>query len=188
MTYIVEMEEVGTAEEDVLASETPMGEDEGDMLATAGTERRGLVRDLVVPALAISAATVGSMAVASALRHGSPWPGILSTAGALGLAGRRPPKRFAPRAAVTSLALIVGGSLVLSQLERMVAPRVGGGLARRAAVTSLTAFAVDRFLLRGSFMPALDRVLGRAGRIAMYAMVGIADAVARRAAPRMRAA
>jgi hypothetical protein len=137
-------------------------------------------RSVLTSGLAMSAACIGSLLVASALHRGAPWAGVNAVTSGLGLVGRRPPTSFDARLAAISFGSIVGGSLIVAALANKLTPargfgRIGGGILAAAG-----SFAMDRFLMRRTLMPALKRSLGPVGMAVTYGAIGLAAILGRR--------
>jgi hypothetical protein len=130
--------------------------------------------------LAMSAACIGSIMVASTLHRGSPWAGLNAVTSGLGIVGRRPPTRFNARLTAISVGTIVGGSLVVAALANLLTPargigRIGGGLLAAGG-----SYAMDRFLMRKTLLPALTSSLGPIGTVLKYGMIGVGAMLGRR--------
>jgi hypothetical protein len=143
---------------------------------------RSALRGVLAPALAMSGACIAALAIGARRHRGSAWAGINAIPTGMGYMTRRPPKRFDARLALLSLGSIVGGSLVMSLLQRTVTSRVrfANGRVGTAAIAGLGSWAMDRFLMRRSLLPAIKNTLGLRGTAAKYGALGIGAALARR--------
>lgn len=135
---------------------------------------------LVLPTLAMSAACLATVMIASAMERGSPWAGINAVTAGIGLSGRRPPAHFDPVITLAGVGMVIGGSLVGTAIVNRAAPRIRGGRPARALLASLVSVGLDRVLVRNAIFPAFRSALGIGGTVVKYASIGIAHALASR--------
>ncbi|MDB4939572.1 MAG: putative rane protein [Labilithrix sp.] len=143
-------------------------------------------RSVISSALAMSAACLGSVLVASARRRGSPWAGLNAVSrglgfGGRGLLGRRVSRRFDARLGAIGLGTIIGGSLVVAAIANRLTPSRGMGRIAGGILAAAGSYAMDRYLMKRPLLPALTRSLGRRGAMMKYGAIGLGSILGRRA-------
>lgn len=137
------------------------------------------LRDVLVPAAAMAGACIAAVAIASKFERRSPWAGMNGIASGMWLSNRiRPSGRFHGGTAA-AFGLIVGGSLALGVLERVVA-RATSGKVPPGIATAVGGALADRLLLRRGYFGTMARTIGTKGTAAKYAAMGVAAALASR--------
>lgn len=130
------------------------------------------------PAVAISAAILGTVVIGAIIHRKNVWTGINAlTAGAPGFR-RRPKRGFDLASAAGSIAVVMGGSLVLAALQGSIGNKAGKSPITRGIMAAATAFGLDRLLLRRPYFRALEKALGKAGPALKYGAIGTSYALA----------
>jgi hypothetical protein len=135
---------------------------------------------VIGPGLAITAATLGAVALGGWLRERSGLAGFDALGS--GVPGFRQHRLFGRRAnagrIAAAIGMVAGGSFVLAAIQAMLGNRIMKNPAVRGAATAITALALERLVFRGRHYRAIHEALGWNGNVLKYAAIGTAYALA----------
>lgn len=131
--------------------------------------------------LALTAASMTTMVVASAFERRSPWAGLNAMATAAGIGGRRARDRFDAAVTPAGIGLLAGGLLLwgLGYAAALGATQRRSSLVT-GALSGLGGYALDRWILPSWLLPNFRRTLGPVGTTGKYVALALASAATSR--------